>query len=374
MRIFVPSSAALLTDRAGHGEGLIAWAILSGLAARGHELVVCAREADLAADPPFELIVAGRASRFESVEPFAYARWVRKMLAGLGGTRRFDVAHWIFPQSRNELILGPLGLPLLVGPHSLEWPSASRPLAAGDLVRVALAPIFQARRRRMLGGAKAVLVSTPAAVAILPRRVRSEARTVPFGVDAELFTATEAPPVSRVTFVGALRVEKGIRELVNAFALVQARLPTAELVIVGDGPERLWVEETARRCGLGDALRVVGAVAHERVPALLAESAVICLPSHGEPYGMAVLEAMAAGRAVVAVDAGGPRFLVDPVRGGRLVPPGDAAALGAALIELLCDPDGLRMMGAFNRERVDEALSLNAMLDALEALYAEVVR
>src|SRR5204862_7357867 len=71
LRVLVPSASALLTDHRPHGEGLIAWDVFSGLAARGHELVVCAREAALRSSPPFEVVETGRASRWESVEPLA---------------------------------------------------------------------------------------------------------------------------------------------------------------------------------------------------------------------------------------------------------------------------------------------------------------
>ena len=372
MRIFVPSSATLLTDRAGHGEGLIAWGILSGLAARGHELVVCAREADLSTDPPFELIVTGRASRFESVEPLAYARRARRLLVRLGGVRRFDVAHWLYPAEPHEALFLPSGLPLVVGPLFAPWPPRPRDrrFRAGDAVRAVASPLLTARHRRVLSGAAAVLLATPEASR---RDAAGRERLLPPGVDAARFTPT-APAGGRILFVGKLERAKGVRELVEAFAQTRTALPEAELVLAGDGPDRAWLETERDRLGLDGSLKLLGAIEHERVPSLMAEATLVCLPSPYEPYGMAVVEAMAAGRPVVAVDTGGPHFLVDPVQGGRLVPPGDAGALAAALVELLSDSERLRAAGSFNRARVERDLSLAVMLDALEAVYAELVR
>jgi glycosyltransferase involved in cell wall biosynthesis len=87
---------------------------------------------------------------------------------------------------------------------------------------------------------------------------------------------------------------------------------------------------------------------------------------------MVVLEAMAAARAVVAADAGGPKFLVDPEHGGRLFPLGSVSGLGSALADLLADPTRLAEMGRFNRRRVEERFSLERFLDELESVYAEV--
>jgi D-inositol-3-phosphate glycosyltransferase len=367
MRIFVASAAGLLTDSRAHGEGLIAWQTFSGLAARGHDLVVCTRRAELQSEPPFTAVELGRTSGLESLEPLAYARAVDRTLSRFGGADSFDVAHWLFPQAPDETVWAPpRGLRFVVGPHSLVWPGGrGRPLRAGDAVRAVARPLFRARRRRAFAAASAVLVSTPAAVSAVPAGART--RVVPFGVDASRFTPAPLPAEPTVLFVGRLEPAKGVRDLVEAFARVRVR--GARLLLAGDGPEQAWIEAEKERLGLNGSVLLLGAVPHDEVPGLLERAALVCLPSHGEPFGMALLEAMAAGRAVVATSSGGPRFLVDE-RGGRLVAPGDPEALAGALAELLDDPALLGRMGRFNRERVERELSLERTLDALEEAYA----
>lgn len=370
MRIFVPSAATLLTDSAGHGEGLIAWGILSGLAARGHELVVCAERAELTAAPPFELHETGRPARLESLAPLARARCAGRLFERLGGSRRFDLVHWLFPQQPEEAVLAPpAGLPVVVGPLFAPWPAGSRtrPLRLGDAVRGAIRPLLHARHRRLLRGSLALL-ATPDAVR--PGVVRS--RVLGPGVDAARFSASPPADGSQILFVGTLERAKGVRDLVEAFAQLRRTRPEAELVLAGEGPDRAWIDDAQRRLGLNGSLRLLGAVAHPDVPALLAASTLFCLPSHGEPYGMAVVEAMAAGRAVVGTDTGGPRYLVDREHGGRLVPAGDPAALADALGELLNDRPVLAAAGAFNRSRVERELGLEPVLDALEDAYRDV--
>lgn len=363
MNVFVPSAAAVLTDSAGHGEGLIAWHVLDGLARRGHRLVVCAPRVELSAEPPFETIELGRGSRFESLAPFAYARAARRELDRARTRGRIDVVHWLYPAEDERLLfVPPRGLPFVVGPVFRAWPGdRTRPLRPGDAVRAALSPLARARRRASLRRA-IVLAATPDA--------RRGGRLLPPGVDADRF-APEPPRGETVLFVGRLDRRKGVPELLGAFAEVAAARPQARLVLAGDGPEREAVERRAAEPALAGRVAVLGAVPQARVPDLLRESALLCLPSHGEPYGMAILEAMAAARAVVATDAGGPRFLVG-ADGGRLVPVGDERALARSLAELLADPERLAETGRRNRERVERELSLERMLDRLEEVYAEV--
>jgi glycosyltransferase involved in cell wall biosynthesis len=215
-----------------------------------------------------------------------------------------------------------------------------------------------------------LLATTPAAATALdPDRTR----LLPPGIRMQRFARAPLPERTRILFVGSLTQKKGIRDLVEAFGLVHERVDDVELVLAGDGPEREWIADRARTLKLNGSLRVLGALPNERVPGLLAESSLLCLPSHGEPFGMAALEAMAAGRAVVGTDAGGLRELVDPVHGGRLVPVGSADELADTLVDLLSAPQLLSELGEFNRGRAEEQYALERVLDRLESVYAEAV-
>jgi glycosyltransferase involved in cell wall biosynthesis len=371
VRIFFPSAATVLTDHRGHGEGLIAWSICSGLAARGHELVVCAREADLKANPEFEVIEIGPASRWESIEPLAYAIRTARVLRRLGGARRFDVIHWLFPQGREDVLFLPPGsTAFIVGPHSLVWPTPSTPLRAGDVVRATATPLFLALHRRALGRAGVLLVSTPDAVSVVPRTFRSKVQVLPFGIEGtSIAPSADPPPQPTIAFVGRLEPAKGVLKLVDAFARVKEDVPDATLVVAGEGPERGSLESRSARLGLGDSVKLLGLVPHQRVSDVFRSSAVVCLPSDGEPYGMAVLEAMAAGRAIVTPDSGGPRFLLAHDGGDQLVAHYDADSLARALVRLLTDRKLLTKLGRENRERVKSKFTLDRVLDELESIY-----
>ena len=98
---------------------------------------------------------------------------------------------------------------------------------------------------------------------------------------------------------------------------------------------------------------------------------VYCLPSYGEPVGMGILEAMACGIPVVATRAGGVPDIVD-AGGARLVPPRDAAALAAALVEVLGSTELQRTMGLANRRRIEEHFEAERLTDRLEHAYRTV--
>lgn len=369
MKVFVASAAELLTDHSTHGEGLIAWQTLSALADRGHELVVCAPRLELTSEAPFETVELGRTSRWESLEPLTYARTARRVFEERGGAAGFDAVHWLFP-GEPLCFVPPAGVNFVVGPLLPRWRSPrSRAFRVGDAVRLAAAPLFANRRRRSLAAATEIFVSIPAAVAELPPSAARRAKVRPFGIDAGRFRTAALPARPTVLYVGRLEPEKRAADLVAAFAAVVGVLPDAQLLIAGDGSERRHLELLSGQLGIASSVSFLGAVPHDDVADVLARGSLLCLPSVGEPFGMVALEAMASGRAVVAVDAGGPGYLVEHGNGGALVERGTPAELAGALGDLLRDRRRLEAMGRFNRSRVETDFDLARIADALESAY-----
>jgi glycosyltransferase involved in cell wall biosynthesis len=370
VKVFVASAAEMLTDQSTHGEGLIAWQMLSALADRGHELVVCAPRLELTSEPPFETVEIGRTSRWESLEPLTYARAALGVFEERGGAAGFDAVHWLFP-GEPLCFAPPSGVNFVIGPLLPRWRSPrSRSFRLGDAVRLVATPLFAHRRRRALGAATEVLVSIPAAVDELPPSARLRAKVHPFGVDASRFRPTTLPAAPTVLYVGRLEPQKRAADLVAAFASVVGALPDAQLLIAGDGSEREYLELLSGQLGIASSVTFLGSVPHDEVADVLARGSLLCLPSVGEPFGMVVLEAMASGRAVVAVDAGGPGYLLRHGEGSVLVDRGTPAELAEALTGLLSDRPRLEAMGRFNRTRVEAELDLARIAEALETAYA----
>ena len=149
---------------------------------------------------------------------------------------------------------------------------------------------------------------------------RGKTEVIDSGVDLERFRVEPAPADGpRFLCLGALSERKNVVRLADAFA----RLGRGSLTFVGDGPLRGRLEGRER-------VELAGVVPHDEIPARVAAARVVCQPSLIEPFGQAVLEAMACGRSVVATRIGGPPEFVPP-DAGVLVDPLDVEALAHAL-------------------------------------------
>ena len=172
--------------------------------------------------------------------------------------------------------------------------------------------------------------------------------------------------------VGRLHAQKGQEHLVPVMARVLRRHPGAVLLIAGEGEERPRLERAIAEAGLRGAVRLLGRRAD--VPDLLALSDLFLFPSvDREGLPIAVLEAGAAGRAVVAARTGPIEELIEDGVNGLLVPPRDPEAMAGAGLELLDDPERRTGMGAAGRRVVAERFSLAASLRGLEAVYEQAL-
>ena len=180
-----------------------------------------------------------------------------------------------------------------------------------------------------------------------------------------------APDAPLVVTVSVLREGKGLEVLLDAVSAVVAAHPRARFAIVGDGPAR--AELQARSAAGGAAGAVAWPGFRRDVPDLLAAADLFVLPSHDDAFPTALLEAMAARLPVVATRTGGIPEIVEEGATGRLVPPGDAAALARAVSELLADPAARRSLGEAGQRRARERFSTSAWLGRLERVYGEVL-
>lgn len=172
-----------------------------------------------------------------------------------------------------------------------------------------------------------------------------------------------------VVCVARFRPEKMHTTLLAAFARVRGDVPDARLVLVGDGPAQEQVRQRAAALGLSDAVEMPGATS--RVWDHLADADVFALASQYETFGIAVLEAMAAGLPVVATRTGGLPELVVPGVTGELVPVGDDAAMAEEITHLLRDPDRRQRMSGAARAAA-APLHIDHIVAAYFDLYAEL--
>ncbi|MGI5915774.1 MAG: glycosyltransferase [Anaerolineae bacterium] len=153
------------------------------------------------------------------------------------------------------------------------------------------------------------------------------------------------------TFIGRVDENKNVIGLVRAFEHVVADLPEARLIVAGDGPALAPARCAARASSVGRSVHFCGAFKPDQLGKIMAETDVVVLFSHLEGLPIALIEAMAHGRPVVASDVGGVSELVEDGVTGLLVPDGDEDALARALSRLLSDTEMRQAMGLRARER-----------------------
>lgn len=174
-----------------------------------------------------------------------------------------------------------------------------------------------------------------------------------------------------ILFMGKLCREKGVFDLLDALALLRARLPGIRLVLAGHG-EMDAARAHAEALRLLDVVVLPGWVSGSAKDELMRQGTVLALPSYIECMPMILLEAMSAGIPCVATTVGGiPDILTDGVE-GCLVAPGDVPALAAALEHLLIDEELYARMSAAGLARFRTEFAAEVVMPRLERLYAEL--
>ncbi len=285
------------------------------------------------------------------------------------GTLAPDVTHLQSPYPMGELAW------LAAGRHPLVVSYQS------DIVRQRLlGALWAPWLRLVLARADRVIASNPHYVdsSAFLRRVRAKVSVVPIGVDVERFAGGdrragrarfgERPTV---VFVGRLRYYKGLPVMLEALR----ELPGVQLVIAGSGPNLRTLAEMSLDLGVAAQVTWVGDVADAELPDVLAAGDVFVLPSthRSEAYGIALVEALAAGLPAVTTDLGtGTSWINQDGVTGRVVRPGDPAALAAAIRAILADDAGRAAMASAARARARAVFGRDAMVDAVMGVYAAV--
>jgi mannosyltransferase len=218
--------------------------------------------------------------------------------------------------------------------------------------------------------------------------LKREATVVMHGVDTDRY----APPQNRaaafaesglpgryaIGCFGRVRAQKGSDVFVEAMCRLLPRYPDFTAVIVGAVvPEQQGFANDLRKrieaAGLQSRVVITGELAIEEVQRWYRRLSIYAFTSRNEGFGLTLIEAMAAGAALVASRAGAAEFVVDDGVTGRLVPPGDIDALVAALEPLMRDPAAASAMGARGRARMVEKFSLDAEANAIAGVYRMLV-
>jgi len=211
--------------------------------------------------------------------------------------------------------------------------------------------------RPLLAGADRVVCLTQATQKWLEGRgiMGGRACLIPNGVDTDLFCPRDKIPLQQelglppqtpiLLYVGSLIPRKGLQVLIDAIPLMKAAKERLLLVLVGEGEDRLKLEEKSGHLGLTQRIRFVGALPPEQIPLWMAAADLFALPSFYEGFPNVLLEAMASGLPVVATDIPGNRDALRAEETGLLVPAGDPQALATALDKMVANGELRAQMG-----------------------------
>ncbi len=202
---------------------------------------------------------------------------------------------------------------------------------------------------------------------------------IPNAIDVEKYA--RATPISRhelgvgenaklIACVGRLERQKGVDWLLEVMRGVEAQTPSSHLLLIGDGPQRGALQRQARRLGL---TRVHFLGFRRDVPEIFAACDLVALPSRWEGMPNVVLEAMAAGRAVIGTDVEGVRELLAPNDAEQVSPRHAPEKFGAQILKLLRDDELRNRLGLLNQERAQAVFTPAATVAAYERLYCELL-
>lgn len=284
----------------------------------------------------------------------------------------------------NNMMVKPIGAP------AAELAGVPCVLHARNLHEKALPIALYCRLTAQLPSVKRVIANSAATAVPYQRFVPNKVSVVHNGVDladyrrapGERAALRERLGLPRdavvIGFSGYLTPRKGVDVLIRAAAQITSTRPQLHFAIAGRVPidaasnHRAEYEALARELGIADRVHFLGFV--EDVPRFVAGVDALALPSFQEPFGRAIIEAMALGTPVVGSDVGGIPEIIQHEESGLLAPPGDADALARALARLADDPELRERLGKAAERTVRERFDVVALTRTLENLLVEAAR
>ena len=298
----------------------------------------------------------------------------------------WDVVHAVTPVSPMAATrLHALAIPLVLGP----WNGAlASPTTFPEIMQAESKWLYPVRNFGrvidfLVGStrkAAMILTATRSTVAGIPSRYRAKCRfMLENGVDLGLFEPAPWPPRPsdtyplRVVFVGRLLPFKGVAMLLEA---IKALDFPVQLTIVGKGPERSALERLTYDFGIAEKVLFTGNLPLNEVSQVIQQAHVFCLPSVRESGGAVLLEAMAVGRPVIAIDFGGPAEIVDDGVGVKLPATGKVDVVQGLIRQLenvRQQPELWIARGQEGRRRVEINYSWDAKIASAIAYYRELL-
>jgi teichuronic acid biosynthesis glycosyltransferase TuaC len=308
---------------------------------------------------------------FSPPRPLSYASWgrwaARPVSRALNQSWRPELVHAHYAVPAGDAVLRWIrrghDVPLVVSVHGGDLSYAAARSARGRAVVT-----------RVLQAADAVIANSE----VTKRGIEeltgplARLRVIHPGADAPDTRAERHRDTTLVT-VAHLEPHKNQAGVIRALAALAARHPRLRYVLIGKGPDHQSLERLARSLGLGDRVTFLGAMPHREAHAEMARCHLHVMPSTHDAFGVAHVEAMAAGLPTIGGEGTGAEDIAAAGEGMVLVAPGDVTALARVIERLVSDPVELERLGEAARQTAAEHFSWSRNADETVALYREVM-
>ena len=342
----------------GGGERYVA-DLTNGLTARGHNVFAALRPGSPLVRhlnlPPERIFTLRLRNALDVKSAYELERLVRK--------QRIEVVHAHMARD-----------------YSLASYAARRnPQAKFIATRHVLFQLSRLHRHTLSRATRVIAVSAAVAKELRSQRILDERQIaiIPNGIDVDRFARVRFERHDDYVLVGSigeLRTLKRHDDFIRAAAVIASRFPEARFVLAGvdttdTGEVRQQLEKLVSDLRLKERFSFLGWV--DDAERLLCEMDVFVSASETESFGLAIVEAMAAGTAVVATETEGAREVIEDRKTGVLVPIGDVQRIAESVCELLRDPEKRREIASRAREAANARFSLKRMVDEIERVYQE---
>lgn len=394
MNILISSPSFLFTDTEGIGEGIFVYEIVKRLYKRGHNITILAPKSLLLDKNIRKLTIDFNIDLFPAISElreqtgwnyFAYKSF--EMAKRVIKDENIDIIHHLAPSFIGMYSLMPLlKKPFIYGPIPLEHRNIDfkkefiktyePPTDTEKEIINSLNVLSMDQYRKTLNTTDKIVVQMPAVINYLPKSVREKCIPITLGVDTQLFCPSLKNYHSQdlILSIGHMTAIKGFDYLIKAMTFILKERPQAQLILIGDGPDKIYFERLVNKLNLTQNIKFLGSIPHNRINAYLQECNVYCQPSLSETFGLARLEAMSCGKPIVYTNAGaGENGFTSNGKFGGMVQPRNSETLASEILRFLESPSLTKKAGGINRKLVLHFYDWDQIVTKYEEIYRSLL-
>ncbi|WP_016951922.1 glycosyltransferase family 4 protein [Anabaena sp. PCC 7108] len=347
LSIFVHSASEYLTNYESHGDGLICFSLLNGLARRNHDIFAYTNYAAISQEDPHLQVQPGGRHRvpFDSLAFWEHSWRADNWLENLSHKHDIDIVWRMHPYGTGcPTVPKTLGKPLVVGPLFYNWPENEAMRAKprfGIGIEKFVRPLAEQGWHRTLQAASLIICATSKhAESIQNQFPQAKVLCLPVIVDPPI---SDLPSIREITdkslpfhllFVANLLPNKNPLIFCQAVKLLRDHGINVKATLLGDGSERSNIEAFRTSEKLEDTIYLQGKVPNNEVYNYLQNADLLISTSLGEPYGRSIVEAMSMGTPCICHDSGGPAEIIENEVDGLLVKELTSKAFADAIAQI----------------------------------------